>query len=169
LADDNILILEFLLSRGANPNQIDWTGSHPLHLFRTRQALDLLIDYGADIKGSCLLHSLIHNPEDAICIDLMDFAIGKGIDINAPLNPPRVYVAPKWRKKNRSTALHLAVTGESFSHIPRVKWLLDHGADPLIEDKAGRTAIDDARSIRDEEMVDLLLSYSSNDSQVMSV
>ncbi|EPE34239.1 Nop10-like SnoRNP [Glarea lozoyensis ATCC 20868] len=142
-ATGNVLMLEFLLSRGADPNQICWNGFLPLRFFETCRAWELLMDYGADKKRSNFLHNAIHVREDARCIALMELAISKGVEVNAPagmveVSKPTVgYMkATRWIG-NRGTVLHWAINGRKVSRALRIKWLLDYEVDPMIENAKG--------------------------------
>ncbi|EPE34242.1 Ankyrin repeat-containing protein [Glarea lozoyensis ATCC 20868] len=108
--------------------------------------------------------------------DIPDILI-EGVDINWPAVFVEEEAGPRQlqdgvkRLGNRGTALHWAVKGHLLGgrqnrlidRVPRVRWLLEHDADPEIEDAVGKRAIDYARSQDNQEMVELLLSYRTKD------
>jgi hypothetical protein len=94
----------------------------------------------------------------------MKLVLGKGIDINARALYPghaepgsQVYNYGMKLTGNEGTALHWAVRGfktrPEVNRVPRVKWLLERGADKDIQDNTGLKPIDYAS---DQEMINLL-------------
>ncbi|KAH8650958.1 ankyrin repeat-containing domain protein [Tricladium varicosporioides] len=165
-------LLEYLLLNGADPNGLLY-GKLPFQGCRTNAAIGVLIDYGADIERSNFLHEAITNPDDEECIKRMEFLIQKGVDIDnravfvgeSEVEPgSRAYKRGVAQTLNEGTPLHWAVRmpnasrGWSTDCKPRVKWLLDNGADANIKDNAGLQPIHYAQ---DEAMEDLLNSHKT--------
>jgi ankyrin repeat protein len=144
-------LLKYLLSKGANPNGLDDFEHTPLELCDSCAAIGVLIDHGADISRASLLHDAISISEDEVCIERMEFLLAKGVDINAravyylgDAEPgSRAYSYGMRRTGNEGTALHWAVCGQrEVKSLPRVKWLLEKGADRDVKDNDELKPID---------------------------
>ena len=135
-------LVGWLLERGADPNlgmpyynndfkaapiRSSWTALAFAAQSSTPAVIDLLMSYGARIEDCCPLHeaALVH--EDAERIPMMAHLLKLGVDVNA-----QDYL--KHGSYGRGTALHWAI----WHYNPeKVRFLLDNGADPHIENLFG--------------------------------
>ena len=123
-----------LIELGADPHATNLWGKTAMDLARqwnhteTIQVLNLA---GVDRSDNrCLITAALWNKTDAI-----EVLTAAGMDINA-------------RGAQGSTALHAKVCqnvipGDHYAVYPidTIRWLLDHGADPNVQDNAGCTAL----------------------------
>jgi hypothetical protein len=162
--EEHNTLLWYLLSKGADPNVLNDFDLLPLDLYRSSTAIGILIDHGADISRAKLLHDATAISDDRECIEQMEFVLGRGVDINARATYPgdagpgsRGYRNGIENTGNEGTALHWAVRGfrtrPEVNKLPRVKWLLERGADRDIRDNIGLKPIDYAS---DPDMINLL-------------
>lgn len=148
-------MLKYLLTKGANPNGLDEFEYHPLYQSQNEAQISLLLEFGADPKQGSLFHKVISFRSIEDCLQRCEFLLKKGIDINLPAMYPGIGEPGTRRYKrgmrftgNEGTALHWAVRGfytsmyEEVDKLPRVRWLLEHGADPEIKDNVGKRAVD---------------------------
>ena len=154
LVAENETLLKYLLSKGADPNTLDDFDRVPLELCDSCATIGTLIDYGVDISRAKLLHHATGIVDDKVCIERMEFLLGRGVDINARAVYPgdaepgsRAYKDGIRQTGNEGTALHWAVRGfllggREVNLLPRVKWLLEKGADRDIKDNKGLKPID---------------------------
>lgn len=153
-----------MLSKGANPNGLDDFERVPLEFCESCTSIGILLDYGADISRGNLLHEATGIPDDKVCITQMEFVLRRGVDINARAVYPgeaklgtRQYNAGMRRTGNEGTALHWAVRGfkirPEVNLFPRVKWLVERGADREIKDNNRLRPVDYAS---DQATIDLL-------------
>lgn len=163
---DSEPILRYLLSKWANPNAIDEYGHTVLGMTTNEASLNILVQNGADLSREKLLHRALGFSEDRDWKKHMEFLVDVlGVDINAPavfggeghISPDSRWY-PRWleQKGHAGTALHWAVRGFQTSRDldmkPKVKWLLEKGADPNVLDDEGLTPVECAR---DQEMRDI--------------
>jgi ankyrin repeat protein len=127
-------------------------GEYPYGNLSDPKMLRLLLDAGlppetTDVKGNSLLIQAAVNPK---CIELL---LKKGADVNRVCDS---YVA--------TTAL---IRAANLGKRKPVEVLLEHGADPSIKDKSGKSAWDvvDKRSRERQTIVDLLQSRSPKQSK----
>jgi hypothetical protein len=123
--------------------------------------MKILIDNGADLSRENLLHRALQLRDDQNWKGRMKFLIEViGVDINAPavygaegrIRPgSRSY--PKWlsAKGHAGMALHWAVS-EFNNHrkqdmVPKVKQLLEYGADVDLRDDQGLRPVDYAKDL----------------------
>lgn len=166
---ENVPILEYLLSKWADPNSFDAYGITVLGKTNNDVSLKLLVDNGADISREILLHKAVWygRIEDENWRERMEFLVDVlGVDINAPAVfsgegrvQPTSRNYPWWMKPKgkRGTALHWAVRGFGSRRArrdlrPKVKWLLEKGADANVLDDEGLRPVDYAE---DQDMRDL--------------
>jgi hypothetical protein len=76
-------MLRYLLSKGANLNDLDGSDYLPLDLCSSAPIMKLLIDHGADISRVNLLHDSVSLPNDIYLDGLLEFLLGVGADITA--------------------------------------------------------------------------------------
>ena len=141
--------VEWLLDHGANPNlgpsivfqvgfEVDADSGMALQLaacLSTTSTLDLLIKHGARLENSFPLHGA------AVCMGdrttpMMAHLIGLGLDVNH-LDSARL-------RFRHGTPLHCAVQERNYG---TVRFLLENGADPHIEDVWGVTPIEAAKKM----------------------
>ncbi|KAJ5818808.1 hypothetical protein N7474_004399 [Penicillium riverlandense] len=157
----DIPLLRWFLHHGANPN---WRDEHQLKrpstlewaaLDSNTEAVQLLLDAGADIENGVPLHRAagVHPPGtnphtgritpsqefDRDRIPVMALLLQRGTDINRrdefPHREPRYALACAIR----------------VGAVERVKWLLEHGANPEAQDHIGN-AMEYARCYGSDEM-----------------
>ncbi|KAF7618572.1 DNA-binding protein [Aspergillus flavus] len=137
----------------------------PLHQFAAAGSvpgIELLLRYGAKVStkgrnGMTALHAALfryrYNRDtyqniDEICQVLVKAAIRLGEDSNNQLTSSSSFMPMRG-----TTALHLAVVCE-LEEIVRL--LLDQGADVKIVDEEGKTALDRAKGLGNQPIIDLL-------------
>ncbi|KAE8445212.1 hypothetical protein EG329_013584 [Mollisiaceae sp. DMI_Dod_QoI] len=164
----NETVLQYLLSKGADPNGLDDFDSVPLNSCGRKSTIKLLISYGADVSRAPMLHHDICCPNHSFTEEHCEFLLSVGVDINARAKYPgdappgsKVFRDAASSLLNGGTALHFAVRkygskGRDTNYLPRAKWLLEHGAKLDIKDDRGLTPLDYAT---DQAMIDLLESY----------
>ncbi|KUJ10673.1 ankyrin [Mollisia scopiformis] len=166
---ENEKVLEYLLSNGADPNGLDDYHNVPLNICDTESTIKLLVDYGTDLSLAPLLHDFVCFPNHTYSEESCEFLLSVGVDINAPAvyaghAPPgsKLYQDAAGRLVDGGTALHFLVRGfgrkgrPDVDPIPRMKWLLEHGANVDIKDDCGLTPLDYAT---EPAMIELLKSY----------
>jgi len=157
-------LLKYLLLKGADPNGLDRLKRVPLEFCRSCTSIGTLLDHGADISRSNLLHEVACISDDEACMTQMEFVLRRGADINAQAvylgeaKPgTRAYNAGVRRTGDGGTALHWAVRGfktrREVNLFPRIKWLVEQGADREIRDNDGLRPVDYAS---DQATINLL-------------
>lgn len=164
----NETVLEYLLSKGADPNGLNESDSVPLNSCDSESTIKLLIDYGADVSRAQMLHHFICCPDHNFTEESCEFLLSVGVDINARAKYPgdappgsRVYRDAVRKLLDGGTALHFVVRGFgsrgwNTDPLPRAKWLLEHGAKMDIKDDCGLTPLEYTTN---QAMIDLLESY----------
>lgn len=137
---NNIPLASFLLTHGNDPNECRFMSKPPIAsatYLRYHAMIKLLIQHGAGINGT---HALFMAVESG-CVDTLRLlAHTKGVDIN--MTQPG-----KWLEEGLvpGPVLHLAV---QTKNPKMVRVLVEElGADPLVKDEDGKTAVDWARCI----------------------
>ncbi|XP_033181645.1 ankyrin repeat domain-containing protein 61-like isoform X2 [Mastacembelus armatus] len=155
--------LHLLCEHGVNINAETEGESHQtaLHLsvrYAALSAVQTLASYGADLNavdssGMTPLHmaaGILHK-------GLITSLIRQNADVNMGV------------RHSGNTALHLAsvamamkTTNTLEDDISCISELLEHGADPNAENKAGMTPLQEACSMGSKDLLDLLLQYGAN-------
>lgn len=137
----NAEIAEFLLEAGA-PLEIPTAA-----VLGRREALDSLLQADPQLAEARGAHDLplMYFPAVGGQPEIAEILLSAGSDVNA-------------RAPAGTTALHGAVI---FRQQSMVKWLLDHGADPKVQDGNGKTALDIAEEQGDEGTAALLQEYGA--------
>ncbi|KAE8137799.1 ankyrin repeat-containing domain protein [Aspergillus pseudotamarii] len=137
----------------------------PLHQFAgggSLQGVELLLRYGAKVSikgrnGMTALHAALfgyrynrdtYQSIHEICQMLVEAAVRSGEDLNNQMTPYASFM-----RMRGATALHMAVVCE-VEEVVRL--LLDHGADVKIVDEEGQTALDLAKGLSNQPIIDLL-------------
>lgn len=137
---NNIPLASFLLTHGNDPNECRFMSRPPIApatYLRHHEIIKLLIQHGARINDT---HALFMAVESG-CVDTLRLlAHTKGVDIN-------MAQPGKWLEEELvpGPVLHLAVQTKN-SKMVRVL-VKELGADPLVKDEDGKTAVDSARCI----------------------
>lgn len=151
----NEVLLKWFLERGADPNlgpplspQPDSTpipnSGYTLNCaasVATPEVFDLLLRNGAKLENSQPLHMAAASQEDTGRIPMMEYLIGKGVDVNRSdeargfqaVGPPLFYAIRQ-------------------GQLEKVRWLLGHGADPRVEGRGGATVLRMAEQTGMEEL-----------------
>lgn len=179
----HILAARFLIEAGADLEKPSSNGNTPLAAAIANKyplMARRLIERGANVKvkladGRSLLHLCPMGPE----LEIEELLIAHGADVNAvddqDLTPLQRAIAdssrpllaygrllcahganPNVRDRNGSTPLHYAVT-VSAAGLEWAKMLMEYGGDPNIRDAEGKTALGEARSLGQNEMVEVLM------------
>jgi ankyrin repeat protein len=137
-AGDAARVREIVERDATQADAIAPDGYSPLGLaafFKRREVVRYLLEMGADPRrasrqgGFAPLHSAVATDAGARDIEIVRMLLDKGADANA-------------RSESGSTPLHtVAFTGDRES----LDLLLEHGADPAIKNREGKTAADIAR------------------------
>ncbi|XP_041829573.1 ankyrin repeat domain-containing protein 61-like [Melanotaenia boesemani] len=155
--------LRLLCEHGANVNaQVeDQSRQTVLHIsvhYRALSAVQILTSYGADVNAlDSYGKTPLHMAAGMLDKDIITSLISQGADINMGV------------QHSGNTPLHLAVvavatktTKTTDNDISCIIELLEQGAKPNMMNKAGVTPLQEACSMRNEELVDLLLRYGGN-------
>lgn len=142
---DEQTIAYLLDYEGGLIHEYSYDGWTPLHLaafFGALEAVQLLLDRGADIHAiskNHLLNTPLHAATAAKRTGVVHLLLQKGADVSS-------------RQKKGQTVLHMAV--DHFD-IQMVRMLLDFDADPLATDDSGVSPLQLAESKQYQEIVDL--------------
>lgn len=111
--------------------------------------LKFLVEQGADLNmldyqghNALMLACKTHRNQ---CHEVVNYLVDFGLDINA-------------KSENGFTALMSAIY-PGYAQIDFIKLLLDRGADPLVLNDNGKTAIDAANHFKNTEAAQFMLSY----------
>lgn len=150
--DKNYLeIVAILIQNKANVNSKDANGWTPLHAAANVGNLEIckfLLEQGADttvetVEGNLPLHYFVKNhfraTEIPLALEVCDMLQAK-VNINH-------------ETINGETPLHYCVLGKCFDVI---QFLIEHGANPRSANKRGHRAIDIARMMKQDKMLELL-------------
>ena len=140
----NEALLKWFLEHGADPNLGPPSNPQPDSVpvpnsgstlncaasVATPDVFDLLLRYGAKLENSQPLHMAAASQEDSERIPLMEYLIGKDVNVNGSdeargfhaVGPPLFYAIRQ-------------------GQVEKVRWLLGHGADPRVEGRGGATAL----------------------------
>lgn len=146
----NSHIVKLLLDAGADVNVKNCHGYTPLHEAiesNNMGVLKVLIDAGADFKTlnedkETLLHFVIDSNMHFITLDVIEFLISLGIDVNA-------------KDKNGNTALHK--TCEKLEDLGIIKVLIAAGADASIKNQDGETPVYNVVLVEDTKLLKLFI------------
>ncbi|KAK0925463.1 hypothetical protein LTR29_018051 [Friedmanniomyces endolithicus] len=149
--------LHWLLNHGASPNvPCGRTNDTPLSRaarMNLMEPIDLLLQHGAELKGSNALHAAASGggPDDE-SLATMQRLIDLGADVNAI---EAMHVKRSGHNIGiHGTALHGAIRA---SKPVRVRWLLEHGADGTIRNEGGYSPLEWAKECRSsKELVAML-------------
>ena len=155
----NEVLLKWFLAHGADPNLGPPPSPQPDSIpipnsgsalncaasVATPKVFELLLQHGATLEDSQPLHMAAASQEDAERIPMMEYLVGKGVDVNASdeargfqaVGPPLLYAVRQ-------------------GQLEKVRWLLGHGADPRVEGSGGATALQMSERTGIEELVSLV-------------
>ncbi|KAE8420254.1 ankyrin repeat-containing domain protein [Aspergillus pseudocaelatus] len=142
----------------------------PLHQFAgggSVRGVKLLLRYGAKVSikgrnGMTALHAALfgyrYNRDTyqsiyEICQMLVEAAVRSGEDLNNQMTPYASFM-----RMRGATALHMAVVCEAEEVV---RLLLENGADVMILDEEGKTALDLAKGLSNQPIIDLLANGST--------
>lgn len=131
VVEDNVQMVRFILTRGADVESKDFFGSTPLYLALVHQGsqgrfeiADILIEAGGDMNaGNNDDDTALHNAAENN-LALVRYLLSRGANVNVINN-------------RGETPLHVALT---WGKTDIAKYLIYHGADLHIQDKYGITA-----------------------------
>jgi ankyrin repeat protein len=159
-------LCEWFLSHGADPNvqcTYGWTPLTTAVEIASRDIIDLLFEHGGSIEHGQLIHAATRRklPD---CMEVIQMMLDKGCDINTIQYHNHELSYGHWNLfMALGTPLHSAAEA---GRIDVVKFLLDHGANPMLRDTWGALAIDRAKGKNHTEVVDLLESLSHSRPEV---
>lgn len=139
--EGQLVVVEFLISQGADVNATKNGGSTPLHWAKNAETAEVLIQYGADInalnqyKGTPL-HWGVHSLQN----DKVKLLVEKGADVNA-------------RDDRGRNPLHWAAM---FRNLEAAEILISKITDINLKDREGHTALKIAKDKGYNEIVELL-------------
>uniref|UniRef100_A0A4W6CL36 Ankyrin repeat domain 61 n=1 Tax=Lates calcarifer TaxID=8187 RepID=A0A4W6CL36_LATCA len=152
--------LQLLCEHGVNINS-EVERETALHLsvcYGALSAVHILANYGANINavnGNGM--TPLHMAAGILCKDITATLIRHGADVNRGVT------------HTGNTPLHLAAVAMAMKtsktledNISCISGLLEHGAEPNAENKAGFTPLQEACSMGNKELIDLLLRYGAN-------
>ena len=148
---DKFAGVALLLRLGSDIDARDKYRMTPLHkaaIFNRLKIAELLIENGADLnalapKYGHIFVSPLHLAAEAGAADMIDLLAEYGCNMNPQRSAGPVNPSP----------LHLAAAKGRYAGA---KALLDHGADPWLKDRNGRTANDWANEMQHAEVAHLL-------------
>ncbi|GKZ74253.1 ankyrin-2 [Aspergillus niger] len=137
------------------PDQSPTKGSGAVLGMASRRSIpeivDLLLDHGANIHNSNVLHYAACR-RGGLAIPMMEHLIQRGADVNEFGYPAFLHFG--------GTPLHAA---SYQGNLLAVKWLLEHGAKPGVEDAQGSRPLDLATLEEEDEICDVLYEWSRLD------
>ncbi|KAF2010822.1 ankyrin [Aaosphaeria arxii CBS 175.79] len=152
-------LTRWLLRRGADPNSrgdmdisaisvaVQRTPSLPL--------LKLLLEKGGRVDKGQLLHFTVQRRQD----DTLE-VIELLLDLDCPMDTIMFDDDPQsrllWGSGGLETPLHIAVR---HNKVDIASFLLERGADATVKPRGGRTALEMAKSTRNDNMISLLSKY----------
>lgn len=154
VGSDDLELVQFLLSRGADTNANTAFGTSALELAASVSSipvLDALLDNGAVVKGRLALPKAARQGRTDIVAHLLD----RGVAINEI--PDNDDIFDNARVLGVKNAL-CAAAWEGKAEV--VKMLLERGADASIKDTNGRSALELAKKEGHQDCVDVLTRYS---------
>ncbi len=178
IKQDDVPVIRQLLARGFDPNTIDPQGLHGLYLALREPSLkaaQALTDW-----PKTDVNALNARDESALMIaalrghqDIAARLIKRGADVNKTGWAPLHYAASGGHLEIMSLLLenHAYIDAESpngttplmmaaqYGSAPAVKLLLEAGADPLLKNQQGLTAIQFAQRASRNDSIELITSY----------
>ncbi len=154
---NDVPLAAYLLSHGANPNSDRQTLIYqPLALAARNpndsiEMIELFLRHGSQIdrSGALIVASQYGNLEAVRCL------ISYGANVNLIRYTDTIIFT---RPNQAESGLHRAIKG---GHKAVVTLLLENGADMSLENANGKTALDVARELEKDSMVQLLHSHGS--------
>ncbi|PYH73166.1 ankyrin repeat domain-containing protein [Aspergillus vadensis CBS 113365] len=110
--------------------------------------VDLILEHGANIRTSNVLHYAACR-KDGRAIPIMEHLLQRGANVNEFGYPAFLHFG--------GTPLH---AGSYQGNLPAVNWLLEHGANPGVEDAQGSKPLDLAALEEEDEICDILYRWS---------
>ena len=149
VAANNVPVLSFLLAKGADPNAGRYLSRwSPITLAAIRSSVEvtqLLISFGARIPGT----NAIQYAAGGGRLDLLRCLLDNGADVN---DTPDYHHIPKLFD-HLETALHSAVRSKNLAVV---NFLLEHGANPELQDSEGKTVLMRAEESQHLEVIQSL-------------
>ena len=144
-----------LLTAGADPNRLDRNGTAPIHALAhwskkdPGPAIDLLLAHGAriDFRNQQQMTALLLAGRHGISVAPMQALLDKGAD-------------PKAVDDRGNTLLHQMAMNAKPGGKDRLAFALAAGGDPAAVNHKGQTALDRARSTRNQAMIEALVALN---------
>jgi ankyrin repeat protein len=160
-SSDDLNMVQFLLSRGADPNANTDGGMNRAvergAATSSIPVLEALLDAGAETKGRSVLSKAAYWGRT----DVVTFLLDRGLAIDEVPNNDDLLVNA-WELGVKNALCTAAWRGNADV----VKLLLDRGADAGVKDSLGRSALELAEAKGDKACVDLLKEHTVASSDV---
>ncbi|KAJ6111131.1 hypothetical protein N7486_003366 [Penicillium sp. IBT 16267x] len=143
----------WLLDHGANPNKrckIDCTPLSYAVQLTPISTIELMLSYGGDVqKGQLLQYAIFRATE---LNDVISLLVKRGAPLNATMHQDVATLTRFW-PMSLGTPLHVAA---ELGKTDAIRHLITLGADTGVKDARGRTVVEWARELNQEEVVRLL-------------
>ena len=122
-------VVQYLIEKGADVNAKNIMGETPLHANPTLPIAKLLIDAGADVNAlNNAFMAPIHSAVQGGNMPLVEILLKHGAHVNLKYGP------------DEQTPLLIGLSPDGLLNPEFIQFLVEHGADPTIQDRVGNDA-----------------------------